>query len=233
MAADRGRRSGPLSLRMMSRADFITPAIAAPGWAPAPTATAPPASTPCHLAPLPRHPAIPLVGHNRGCRTRGEARPNIPLPLAGLPSAPTHVYWRYGCPLHASPGAYLAFIHAYIIVTGSRPRKQRSLSTSWFRHLPPTGWSRRWNGAGVIGRTHGEGRSIRLMLSPTLLPAPEGVWGQHPRRSLPPCRVDSGRRHGRARQGGRVPFHGPRPRRGRLGLGGRGAFRSLHACSAI
>jgi len=38
---------------------------------------------------------------------------------------------------------------------------------------------------GLIERTPGEGRSIRLMLSPTLLPAPEGASGQHPPAEYP------------------------------------------------
>ena len=90
----------PLSLRIMSRADLMHPGQLLRRGGRLHQRPLPRRLLPRHATSLryPGHPALPLVGHSRGCGPRGEAdarTSRYPLP-AGLPSASTHVYWRYG-----------------------------------------------------------------------------------------------------------------------------------------
>ena len=82
-------------------------------------------------------------------------------------------------------GQYLAFIHAYITRYGRSPSEaeiaEHFMVSAPSAHGMVVALERR----GLIERTQGEGRSIRLMLSPTLLPAPEGASGHRPSAEYP------------------------------------------------
>ena len=70
-------------------------------------------------------------------------------------------------------GQYLAFIHAYTAVNG-RPPAEADLQRH-FRVTPPTVHDMilRLETAGHLSRVPGQARSLRLLLSPDLLPTLE------------------------------------------------------------
>ena len=73
----------------------------------------------------------------------------------------------------ARQGQYLAFIHAYTVING-RPPAEADLQRH-FGATPPTVHDMilRLESAGHLTRVPGQARSLRLFISPTLLPVLE------------------------------------------------------------